>query len=68
MMTIDEAFRAGMKLVREAGLPIKGTDAAVIVALRIFESDCRGKDTNDPRVAEQAPIHAKRLIIRMLAR
>jgi len=61
-MTTDEAFKKGLALVREAGLPAKGNDVAVLAAWNVFQKDAKGKEC-DERFPEQGPLHAKRLII-----
>ncbi len=66
-MTIDEAFKEGMRLVREAmNLPpdkdIKGNDIACLAAWSVFQKACKGKE-HDERFAEQGPLYAKKLIL-----
>jgi hypothetical protein len=61
-MTIDEAFRAGLALVRKAGLPAKGSDIAVLAALRVFEKAAKGVQ-HDERFPEQGPLYARKLIL-----
>ncbi len=62
MMTVDEAFRAGMQMARDKGMPISGSDVQIIAAMNTFERAARGKEF-DPRFPEQGPQYAYRLII-----
>lgn len=66
VLTVDAAFREGLRLVREKGLPAKGTDVPVLAALKVFEARSRGKET-DARFAVQGPQYACRLILEAFA-
>jgi hypothetical protein len=61
-MSVDEAFKQGLALVREAGLPAQGGDIQVLAAWFVFEKACKGKEF-DPRFPEEAPLYAKWLIL-----
>lgn len=67
MMTVDEAFKEGMRLVREVmNLPpekaIRGSDIACLAAYNVFVRRCRGKES-DERFEADAPLYAKRIIL-----
>lgn len=66
MLTVESAFKKGLKLVREAGLPAKGNDVPVLAAYNVFVRHCQGKET-DERFDYQAPLHAKQLILTAFA-
>jgi hypothetical protein len=66
MLSPDQAFQAGLDRVRDAGIPAKGHDVAVLAAHRVFVANCEGK-TVDPRFDEQAPGYAMTLILRAYA-
>jgi hypothetical protein len=59
---IQEAFLAGLDLVRQAGFPAKGNHVQVIAASRVFETAARGKE-HDERFPVEGPQYAKRLIL-----
>lgn len=63
MMTVDEAFKAGLALVRDAGMNAKGNDMAVLVAHSRFQTECKRIDTMDERFPTQGPLHARKLIL-----
>lgn len=72
-MTIEEVFKEGLRLTREAmGLPkgnldIKGTDIPVLAAYTLFNARSKGKDTH-PDFPTQGPQYAKLLILRAFAK
>ena len=67
-MTTEDAFKEGIRLVREAmGLPkgdldIKGTDVPVLAAYNVFVKRVKGVESH-PDFEKQGPEFAKRLII-----
>ncbi len=61
-MTVDEAFKRGLQLVRDAGLPARGGDVAVLAAWNVFDRQCKGLE-HDDRFPVQGPLQAKRLIL-----
>lgn len=61
-MSIEQAFLAGLELVRAAGLDARGKDVAVLAAHAVFTRASRGLES-DPRFPAQAPLYAKRLIL-----
>ena len=61
-MLTQEAFIAGLQMVREAGLAAKGNDTAVLAAGRIFEKVAAGKE-HEERFAKEGPQYAKQLIL-----
>jgi hypothetical protein len=71
-MTIEEAFREGLRLTREAmGLPkvdidIKGTDIPLLAAYNLFNARAQGKETHED-FPTQGPLYAKALILRAYA-
>ncbi len=71
-MTVDEAFKEGMRLAREAlGLPkgdldLKGTDIALLAANTLFNARAHDK-TDHPDFPTQGPLYAKALILRAYA-
>ncbi len=65
-MTVEEAFRRGLELVREAGLPAKGTDRAVIAAETVFRKRATPVQA-DPRFPADGPIFAKKVILEAYA-
>lgn len=66
MLTIDAAFKEGLRLVREAGLPLKGGELPLLAAWFIFEKKAE-LVFGDPRFDEQGPLFAKQLILRAFA-
>lgn len=67
MLTVDGAFKKGLALVREAGLPAKGSDIAALAAWMTFQKACKGKE-HDERFPEQGPLYAKKLILTAYSR
>lgn len=65
-VTIDEAFLAGLDLVRRAGLAVRGTDIRVLAAERVFTAHA-APVRRDPRFSIEGPQYAKQLILEALA-
>lgn len=63
----EQAFKAGLELVRQDGIPAKGNDIAVLAAYNVFSRHAAGKEC-DPRFEAEGPQYARRLIIMAFAR
>jgi hypothetical protein len=61
-MDVESAFKAGLALVREAGLPARSGDIQVLAAYSVFVKAARGLEA-DPRFRTDGPVYAKRLIL-----
>jgi hypothetical protein len=62
MMTPDQAFLAGLSLVRADGIPAKGHDVAVRAAHTVFLRRAEGKQF-DPRFDADGPRYARQIIL-----
>ncbi len=62
ILTAEQAFTAGLDMVKAAGLPASGKDIPVLAAYRVFIRKSRGLETDD-RFATDGPLYAKKLIL-----
>lgn len=65
-MTVQDAFLAGLELVRSLGIPAGGKDIAVIAAHNVFSGRAADKQ-GDPRFSVAGPAYARNLILNAYA-
>lgn len=63
MLTVENAFLAGLHQLQTSGLDIKGNDVAVIVAHRFFCKAATVEKQCDARWEKHGPLYAKQLIL-----
>jgi hypothetical protein len=64
-MTVDQAFKVALKLVRDAGIAVQASEVPVLAAWNVFEKRSKGLEF-DPRYVQDGPQFAQRLILEAL--